>query len=406
MAAKKKLEEVSKTGTLLARLKKNSDSIELCGLDTASNLKANWKYIDFVDPKTGAPCLLFEWLFGARGLLLGRMMKVEADQGVGKSTLLFALYGMAQKTSNAYCFHEESEGAPQPPDYIAATGCDPRELLIQQPGSIENCMAQIEEMTNEVRADDPDKKYPIIFGIDSVSGFGSNAEMDDPDDPQILDLTKQGAGMGAHARCLSKWFRDRGGIWMTNKNMFLICTAQLKDKILTGPGAMRATAEQKRGTMAEKPLNFNATFRLELRTQKLYDKDKKDIGETVTIKTLKNKVSPKHREVEIPLPRGQGFEFIETTVDTLRRFGSIVLPDGKHRFQIEQRGAYIECEALNIKEQSNKEGKTNILCALYDNQPMLMGIREALRIRGFGFKFEENYMPSGVELEDIAEPET
>ena len=386
-------------GSLIARLKKKSDSLALHGLDTANNIAKAWKYVDFSDPHTGQPCLLLEWVFGSRGLLLGRIMKIEADQGVGKSSFLFALYGMAQVGTNAYCFHLEAENAEQPPDYIHSLGCNPDSLGIAKPGSIERAMAMVEELTNEARKDDPEKKCPIIVGLDSVSGFGSDAAMEDPEDPTALDLTKQNAGLGSHARCLSKWFRDRGGIWLQEKDVFLVMITQLKDKIVTDMGpAKYLTADQKRGTIAEKPLNFSATYRLELKSSPLRDKETKDdIGELVTIKVSKNKLSPKNREVQIPLIREKGFNFTDETVDMLRRFSPINLPNGK-QFAIEQRGSFLNYNGENY--HSNSESKKQILDKIYGDQALLMGLREALRIRGFGFAFETNYVMSPEEIED------
>jgi len=406
MVKKKNIEspaDGSKMSALIDSLKSKTDGSKY-GLDTANNLAANWRYIDVCNPLTGEPCLLLEWLLGARGFLVGRMVSIEADQGIGKSSLVFAVYGMAQQTTNAWCFHHESEGAPPPPDYIASLGANPAELALQQPGSIERCMGSVEELTYAIRGSvkkagpDMECKAPIVHGIDSVSGFGTDSEMDDVS--TAVDLTTM-SGLGGHARCLARWFRDRGGVWLERNQVLMLMTSQIKDKIITDKTMGHLTAEQKRTILAEKPIRFNASIRLGLRTHKLVDDNKVDIGELVVIKTEKNKISPKNREVQIPLWRGKGFQFSPATIDMLRYLSPI--PTGANTsFSIEQKGAWVCIDGKNYN--SNNEGKTDALSAIYANTDLLMAIREGLRIRGFGFSFEKNYMLSAEELEDITEP--
>lgn len=405
MAPKRKLEIPGETkmARFINRLK--SSKINVCGMDTASNLMANWRWIDFIDPKTGLPALALEWLFGCRGMLTGRFVKIEADPGIGKSSYMFLQYGMGQQTAGAMSIHFESEGAPQPPDYIAAMGCNPEDLAIQQPRSIEECMSQVELMTYEMRKDDPEKKYPIIMGIDSVSGLGSMNDEEQGlalDKRTVVDLGASGAALAGHARSMSKWFRERGCLWLQEFDVLLFATAQLKDNIVIGgPPGVQLPADQKKKTIADAVMNFNASYRLRMNSSPLYDKETKtDLGELVKIKVIKNKVSPKNREVQIPLLRGQGFDFLEATADWLRYKSPIVLKNGG-KFSIEQKGAWIACEALQAANfHSNPEGKAELMQKLYSNTDLLMSIREALRIRGFGFDFEKTYVPSPEEIED------
>ena len=389
------------------RLKGHSKMTDICGLDTASNLMGAWRWIDFIDPHTGLPNLMLEWLFGCRGMLAGRFVKVEADPGIGKSSYMFLQYGMGQRTAGAMSLHFESEGAPQPPDYIAAMGCNPDDLLIAQPRSIEECMSKVEAFTYEMRKDDPDKKYPIIMGIDSVSGLGSNN-----DDEQNLPLEKRtilqlgagGAGLAGHARSLSQWFRQRGCLWLQEFDVLLFATAQLKANIVIGgPPGFQLPADQKQKTIADSVMNFNASYRLRMNSHPLYDKaTKTDLGEIVKIKVTKNKVSPKNREIQVPLLRGKGFDFLDATCDFLKYKGPIELKGGGV-FHVEQRGAWIGCQSLSDSNfQSNPEGKAELVQKLYSNTDLLTAVREALRIRGFGFDFEKEYIPSKEELEDIS----
>ena len=363
------------------------------GISTAADLMKNWKYIDFVDPKTDMPVLPLEWLFGARGMLPGRMMKLEAKEGVGKSNFLFLNYAMALKSANGWCYHMESEGTVPPADYIMSLGCDPDQLIVQRPGSIERCMGAVDQAMMDVREEDPEVTSPLIVGIDSVSGFGSDADMEE----KVLDLTGS-QGLASHARVLSRWFRDRT-IEMERNQMLLIAIGQLKANIQTGPAANYGDPDNKMVTLADKPLNFHATWRVRIRTEKLVE-NKVDTGENVILKTEKNKLSPKYRELAVPCRRNQGFDFVEATCDFLRFRSPIVLA-GDSKFSVEKAGAYVRCAALAGDKGLRKE---DVAPLLYQNTDLLMSIREALRIRGYGFDFEKNYQPSAEEVADNSEP--
>lgn len=368
-------------------------------LNKASAISDNWTWIDFCDPATGDPCLLLEYLTGCRGMLCGRMVKIEAMEGVGKSSYCFLQYAMGQR-QNAFCWHGESEHAPPPPDYIASFGCDPEALLIQQPGSIERAFYSMEEIVKTIREnEDPEMKNPIIASLDSVSGFGSDAQMDADELPEPGDLS---GGLGAHARAVSRWFRDRGYILEKNK-VLLLMTAQLKMKIEVGFKA-KGGGGPKETTIAERPMNFHATMRIVMSANPLKNDVGLDVGDMLNLVTQKNKLSPKHRKVTLHHYRDHGFDMITPTCDWLREFSPWSLPDGS-TFSISQAGAYIKSDRLlNGKSvHSNYEGKQEMMQAFYADPALLTNIRQKLRIRGFGFDFEKRYQISPEEAEDLAE---
>lgn len=381
-------------------------------LSRASAVTDSWRWIDFVDPALNVPCLLLEYLFGTRGSLCGRMLKIEAMEGVGKSSYCFLQYAMAQ-AHGGFCWHGESEHAPPPPDYIASFGCDPENLLIQHPGSIERGFYAMEEVIKAIRADDgPDPtpmhkvngklvpsgephKYPIVVGLDSISGFGADAmiDADDVPDPGLV------GGLGAHARVVSKWFRDRGSV-LDKKDVFMITTAQQKATINTGFGAQFANKDDT--TIAARPLNFHASWRVKMRTRALKDKKtNEDVGEYLVMKTVKNKLSPKGREVELHHYRDFGYDLTTPTHDWLKAQTPWILPDGSS-FDITANGAYTRCERLaGASNFQGEEGKQELMLLLYEDKELLALCREHLRIRGFGFDFEKQYTPTQSEIEDI-----
>lgn len=422
--AKKKEEALDSFSAMMAglndRAKKGKNNATFGRLaDEAS--KGRW--IDFCDPKTGMPCLALEWLWGARGFQTGRILKIEAEEGVGKSSFLMLMYGAAQKSCGAWCLHFEGELAKAPPDFMASYGCDPRRILSPDLTgdnlSIEGCFSAIDETTRTMRSEqpgmDPDKKHPIVAGVDSVSSFGASKNMDEKD-------TDNASGIGVHSRFLSGWFRDRWG-HLSDRDTFLMIIAQLRSKIDTTPVFGQRAKTNETTTLAARPLDFHSSMRLEISTHplKLKDPPYSQYGDTVTFKTTKNKLSPKGKALKLRLIWDQGFDMTNATIELLKNIAPITLPSGQ-QFTIEQRGAgslggvklhipMLCDEGLHYfpnylpgdldKRRTNDE----LLGRLYANGPLLMAIREALRIRGFGFPFETDYMPSEAEVEDIAPEE-
>jgi len=379
------------------------------------------RWIDFCDPRTGLPCLPLEWLWGARGFQTGRILKIEAEEGIGKSSYIMTMYGAGQQTANAWCLHFEGELAKAPADFIASFGCNPDSVISPELEgddlSIEGCFQQIDSTTHMMRSDqdgmDPDKVNPIIVGVDSISSFGAAKNMEDGE-------AEGTTGIGVHSRFLSEWFRDRWG-YMAKRDVFLMAVTQLRAKIDTGPSF--GGARPKPGattTIAARPLNFHCSMRLEMRaSSELKPKEPpyEPYGAMVNMKVTKNKLSPKGKTLKVPIIWNYGFDFTVATVELLKSLSPLVLPNGQ-KFTVDQRSAgsrggvniimpLVSDEPMQyyssyLPEESHKRKVNDALVAkFYSNTELLTAIREALRIRGFGFPFETNYRPSEEELEDI-----
>lgn len=417
MARKKKASTASSTSDPLRGaldiLTKQAKKSRLghVNFQTVTDTSKNWRWIDFNDPNTGQPSLLLEWLWGARGMLAGRMLKIEAEEGVGKSSYMMMMYGIAQQTSNAWCIHAEGELATAPQDFISSFGCDPDKIISPEfdVRSIDECFNKLDWLSYQLRRAaanesdkviDPDMKYPIVAGVDSVSSFGSAANMED--DGVAMDSGK--GGLGLHSRFLSQWFRDKWSA-QVRRDMLLMVIAQVREKIDTGPSFPGSVPKRKEiTTIAARPLNFHCTYRLHMRSKPLYDDERKVYGELVTFKTTKNKLSPKGRQIVVPLIWDQGYDLTSATIDMLNMLSPIKLSNG-YEFTLNRKsGGWIDVPALQDKAfRSGSEAE--ILQGIYANQDLLMGLREALRIRGFGFDFESRYVPSHEEVKDIEQTE-
>lgn len=347
-----------------------------------SDTTKNYRWIDFIDPKNNCPALLLEWLWGGRGMLAGRMLKIDAPEGSGKSSYLMLQYAMAQKTNDAFCILEETEHAIQPPDYIASFGADPDRIVLPQMDvrSLENLFKDIDCVCAQIRSDvDPEKKVPIVVGLDSISAAGT----EDGIEEESFDMSK--GSLGEHARVVSKWFRDRFGI-IAGMDTLLVIIAQQREKI--NSGGFARPGETKTTTIAAKPLDYHASYRLTMYNSPIKESGR-EIGATVNMTVKKNKVSGKGKTCSVPLYWGRGFDLQSPCVELLAR-SPVTLPSGDV-FQIDQ-SSYVKCPMLNFSERSCPEAKLDLMRAIYANEPLLMGLREALQVRGFGFSFE-NWKP-------------
>ena len=371
---------MNNTKKLLDVLNKNAKK-EKSGTNygTIAGTVDNYRWIDFADPKNKCPALVLEWLWGARGMLTGRMMKIEAPEGSGKSSYLMLQYAMAQMQHNAFCIHEETEHAIAPPDYIASFGANPDNILFPdlEVRSLENIFANIDYVCAKIRSEvDAEKKYPIVAGLDSISAAGAEANMEE----ESFDSSK--GGIGETARLVSKYFRDRLHE-LAKQDVLMVIIAQQRNKINTGGFAR--PGETKMTTIAAGPLDYHASYRLTMYASAMKDAGKQ-IGDLVTFTVKKNKVSNKAKSCSIPLNWGKGFDLQTPCVELFAR-NPLALPSGDI-LTVEQ-SSYVKCPMLNFSARSCPESKLELMQAIYANAPLLSQIREALQVRGFGFGFEK-----------------
>ena len=411
MSPRKKLKDdtaiPSKTHALIQKLSKlHSDDPAV----TASGAMDGWRYIDFCDPRTGAPFLALEWLFGCRGLLAGRVMQVIAKYSKGKSSLMYAIYGMAQRNHDAFTTHIETEGAGAPRDFIASFGCDTDNLILMEKNSLEACTEFIDEQVAMIRGGfggevgengrmkktkfddplDPGRQYPIVIGVDSMSALG----MDDGVNIDIANLSKSGGGLSAHSRKLRQYFRDRVGRFKKAETLLMLASHETA-KINTGP-AMFAAGGSK-SALAKEAIGIHATYVLELTAKSLTGSDNRtSIGDIVTIKTEKNKLAPKRRQIEMKLVWGKGFDSVNTDFDFLLKH-----PESPLQGHLSRAGRYIKCPLLSDKSFASPE---DFMETLYANTDFIYKMRDAMNIRGYGFAFEQG--AETVEEETETKPET
>jgi RecA/RadA recombinase len=324
---------------------------------------ANHKYMDFVDPITGAPHLLFEWLFGCRGLPNGKLLQILGKQHCGKSSLLYYLYGMGLY-NGAWIKHGETEQNALTPTRIKALGANSDLVMLQNPNGFEAFKTGLLELAPSVKATDAEGLYPLVYGLDSASNLGDSKV--DYDTGARADT----ATPGAHARLFSAFFRDQTNS-MKHNNLRLIVIGQFKSKIGTMPG------ESKQTTIAGNPIGFSAAWTLDL--VKFKNKATPDECDDILIKCTKNKMSRNTgTSVRVSLykdDRGWDVDTATARLLTTESYsplkpGTFKTHGGRYYYE-----PFNDGKGLRAKDFMNE---------VYNNSKLLTDIRKAWDIVGYG----------------------
>jgi hypothetical protein len=389
MAKKKDKKPVSIREGLDLALEKMEKASKARAVMRATDISADWRYIDFVDVTNNRPCLPLEWLHGTRGLICGRILKYNATYAAGKSANVFMNCAMGQRGPGVYATLLESEDAPPPPDFMYHLGCNPDELIVQYPNNVVNCLDEAESFIKIIRESvDPDKKHPIIVAIDSVSGLAQKTL--NPTSTQKKEEDKQGK-VAFHSRAFSEFFREKLQL-LTDHDVVMVATGQMKANI--GSQSVYGAKAGDQTTIADAPFSYHATWVVEINHSKWWIDGQGDVGEVITCKTTKNKVASRGRQIKIYLMKPElcngkpGWDFTDS-----------------HKMLFKNNNPFREGEYTNNggwhKHPRLLGGKSTqdfdeFLQALYDNEEVLMECREKLRIRGFGFPFETDYIVDEV----------
>lgn len=391
----------SRAHLLASRLKKTNPDV-----GTAGDSVKSWRYVDFCDPKRNRPTIAMEWLFGARGLLSGRLMNLIATYSKGKSSFMYFIYACAQKIG-AWCCHLESEGAPAPADFIASYGADPDDIMIAGKTSLEDTMIWMDETESTIRGEwgsavdpdtgkkmktkftdplDPGLDYPIVMGIDSLSSLGLLATVD----VDVVDA-KKNSGIGQHARKMRGYLRDHVGRFSQRLTLLMLASHQTK-KVNMGGGKMQPK-DADVDSIAKEAVGIQATYEVIVSSKPWRAKTSPftQYGDIIELRTTKNKISPRGRAVSMYLNVGNGFDMVETDTNWFLTCKSSPFVDPKltPRFgTLAPYGTKITCPLLQEKAFQTRE---EFIAALYSRTDIVAAMREALRIRGFGFDFEVNY---------------
>ena len=364
----------------------------------AKDVAKNYRYVDFCDVTLNRPCLPLEYVYGTRGLMTGKVVKYEAMEADGKSSAIFMNYGMAQRAGGAYTVHFESEDAPPPPDFMHHLGCDPDEVLIEHPADVTSCLARITTWLQKIRTSlDKDKVYPLLIGIDSISGLAGK------DTSDLSKKAEGGEGISMHARAFSAWFRD----YMKHFSMqdaIMMVSGQLKDNINTDK--FNQHDNKKMVTLADKPFAFYSTWIMNLYHSKYWVDGEGQLGDIITMKCTKNKQGAPLRSTKVVLMRPERMPNGEPGWDWDMGNKELLFANKSSRMmafpnnEATSGGGWYKHKGINDNKNYRWD---DFIQELYAREDILMEIRNNLRVRGFGLPFEVDYRLKNDDIPDASD---
>ena len=373
---------------------------------TAEDYSKNWRYLTFVDPKTGLPSIAHEYVIGAAGFRAGTVNQLRGLAAAGKSSLCMLEYASAIRNGGAFCAHVETEGGGMSNTRTAEMGIDPSNLIVPDDiTSFEAVVQFVDTLRCVIRgglggsvndlgrksatkfkaedAADPDRTKPILIGIDSLSNLGK--EDDTQQDVSDMSKAKQ---PGWLPRQVKAWLRAKAKQYERDLlTMFL--TSQETVKIATGASSFMPPEKT---SVAGDAIKFFDTVAIDVSVKDWKDRAGIPVGREMMLKTFKSKLScAAGRRVSLFLTKENGFDMIHSDAEFLLGKDS-PFADGAGIFPgtrlCYRHAGGISCRPLGDKSLRTEE---EFVRAFYDNKEVLDTCRNGLRIMGYGLPHETKY---------------
>jgi len=258
-------------------------------------------------------CYAIDNLLGCGGIPRGRITEIFGAESSGKSTLCLYLAAQVQKAGGV-CVYIDAENA-YDQKYANTIGVDTGKLLVSQPASLEESFDLIREFAESNAVD--------LIIIDSVSALVPKSEIEGE---EMLKDT-----MAVQARLLSKGLRILSGPISKSKTVVIFIN-QLRANI----GVMYG---QKEITTGGKALKYYASVRLNIgKGDKIMGAKDEQIGNTMNITAVKNKVGFPFKKGSIDLYYGRGVDLVVDALDFGSDVGVIKLVGNTYSFDGEKIG--------------------------------------------------------------------
>ncbi|WP_119672908.1 recombinase RecA [Deinococcus sp. RM] len=294
--------------------------------------------------------LSLDLALGVGGVPKGRITEIYGPESGGKTTLALAIVAQAQKAGGTCAFIDAEHALD--PVYARALGVNTDELLVSQPDNGEQALEIMELLVRSGAVD--------VVVVDSVAALTPRAEIEG----EMGDSLP-----GLQARLMSQALRKLTAI-LSKTGTAAIFINQVREKI----GVMYGNPETTTGGRA---LKFYASVRLDVRKIGQPVKMGNDaIGNTVKVKTVKNKVAPPFKEVELTLMYGKGFDQLSDLV-TLASDMEIIKKAGSfYSYNDERIGQGKEKAIAYISERPEMEAeiRTRVLGAIKEGRDPLAAV--------------------------------
>ncbi|GGB76186.1 MULTISPECIES: recombinase RecA [Deinococcus] len=294
--------------------------------------------------------LSLDLALGVGGVPKGRITEIYGPESGGKTTLALSIVAQSQKAGGTCAFIDAEHALD--PVYARSLGVNTDELLVSQPDNGEQALEIMELLVRSGAVD--------VVVVDSVAALTPRAEIEG----EMGDSLP-----GLQARLMSQALRKLTAI-LSKTGTAAIFINQVREKI----GVMYGNPETTTGGRA---LKFYSSVRLDVRKIGQPVKMGNDaIGNTVKVKTVKNKVAPPFKEVELTLMYGKGFDQLSDLV-TLASDMEIIKKAGSfYSYNDERIGQGKEKAIAYIAERPEMEAeiRTRVLGAIKEGRDPLAAV--------------------------------
>ncbi|MCF0116628.1 MAG: recombinase RecA [Bacilli bacterium] len=240
--------------------------------------------------------ILLDEALGIGGYPKGRIIEIFGPESSGKTTLALHAIAECQKQGGRAAFVDAEHSID--PVYAKNLGVNTDELILSQPDSGEQALEIVEMLAHSGAID--------IIIVDSVAALVPQAE---------LDGVMSDNQVGLQARLMSKAMRKLAGV-LAKTSCTIIFINQLREKV----GVIYGNPEVTTGGRA---LKFYSSVRLDIRRTEAIKEDNEVVGNTVTIKVVKNKVCPPFKSCKVDLIYGEGVSRTGEALDLGTKYGLV-----------------------------------------------------------------------------------